>query len=80
IFYEADDDYGISRIDLVAFINGRPVRRSIKNLKGGETSDKDGYTWNLAQESFEPGAEVQYYLEIKDNDNVFGPNTGQSET
>ena len=41
---------------------------------------KGSYSWNLASIEFGPGDEVQYYLEARDNDNVLGPNAGQSES
>ena len=80
LFYEAQDDFGIREIDLVAYVNGKASRQSVKRIKSGERGDKGNYSWNLGEMPFEPGDEVQYYLEVKDNDNVQGPNTGQSET
>ncbi len=80
LFYEVQDDYGIEEIELVAIINGNPAAIPVKRLKDGETSVKGSYSWNLGTLEFGPGDEVQYYLESKDNDNVLGPNVGQSET
>ena len=79
IFYEGSDDFGIRSIELVALIDDSTTRKSIKNLKNGEKASQGRFTWNLALESLKPGQEIQYYLEIKDNDNVFGPNKNQSE-
>ena len=79
IFYEGSDDFGIRSIELVALIDDSTIRKSIKNLKNGEKASQGRFTWNLALESLKPGQEIQYYLEIKDNDNVFGPNKNQSE-
>lgn len=79
-FYEGHDDFGITRIDLVAHTHGKTVTQEVKRLKNGEKEFKGDYTWDLGQMDFQPGDEVQYYLEIHDNDNVLGPNTGQSET
>ena len=78
-FYEAKDDFGIHKIDLVIDVEGRIQRKTIKRIKGTEEDIKDGYTWELGAMDFHPGDRVHYYLEITDNDNVFGPNTGQSE-
>jgi hypothetical protein len=80
LFYEAQDDFGIQQIDLVAYINGKPVRRHVKRMKNGESEIQGSYTWTLAEMAFEPGDEVEYFMEILDNDNVQGPNKGQSET
>lgn len=79
-FYEGHDDFGIRSIDLVFFVNGRQARQSIKNLKGNRRDSKGSYAWSLLGTKLNPGDEVQYFLEIQDNDNVYGPNTGQSET
>ncbi|QPJ63063.1 MAG: hypothetical protein G3M70_14740 [Candidatus Nitronauta litoralis] len=79
MFFEAHDDYGISRIELVSESGGQITRKAIKTVKSIETELKDGFTWELGTMRFEPGAEVRYFLEVRDNDNILGPNTGQSE-
>ena len=78
-FYEGGDDFGIHKIDLVIDVEGRIQRKTIKKIKGTQKNIKDGYVWELSTTDFRPGDRVHYYLEIEDNDNVFGPNTGQSE-
>ena len=79
VFYEGSDDFGIKSIELVAQLGDKTTRKKIKNLKESEKDIQGKFTWNLALERLEPGQEVQYYLEIKDNDNISGPNKGQSE-
>ena len=79
LFYEGEDDFGIHKIDLVIDVDGRIQRKTVKKIKGAQKSVKDGYTWELSTMDFRPGDRVHYYLEIEDNDNVFGPNTSQSE-
>ncbi len=79
IFYEGSDDFGIRNIELVALIDDNTIRKNIKSLKNGEKTSQGRFTWNLAMESLKPGQEIQYYLEIKDTDNVSGPNKNQSE-
>lgn len=78
-YYEAHDDFGLSRVNLIIDVDGEILRRTIKRFKANEKDAQDGYTWELATMDFRPGNRVRYYLEIEDNDNVFGPNTGQSE-
>jgi len=78
-YYEGGDDFGIHKIDLVIDVEGSIQRKTIKRVKGSQKSVKDGYVWELSTTNFRPGDQVHYYLEIEDNDNVFGPNTGQSE-
>lgn len=74
LFYEGTDDFGISAVDLVFSINGEINRISAKKYKNREKEAKGDYTWSLAQITINPGDEVSYYLEINDNDNIFGPN------
>ncbi len=78
--YESHDDFGVSSISLVAYVNGQESRIPIKKVKNRETEIKDSYKWSLATMNLGPGDQVEYFLEIKDNDNILGPNTGQSET
>jgi hypothetical protein len=80
LFYDAQDDFGIQQIELVAYVNGKPVRRHVKRMKNGEREIQGSYSWTLAEMAFEAGDEVEYFMEILDNDNVQGPNKGQSET
>ena len=80
LFYEGTDDFGISGVDLVFSINGEINRISIKKYKNQEKEAKGNYTWTLAQITINPGDEVSYFLEITDNNNILGPNKGQSET
>ena len=80
VFYEGSDDFGIKSIELVALVDGNLIRKKIKSFKGDEKETQGKHDWNLAQEQFKPGQEIQYYLEITDNNNITGPNKGQSET
>ena len=79
LYYEGSDDFGISKIDLVVDIEGRTQRKTIKRIKSIRKEIKDSYRWELSTMDFRPGDRVNYYFEIQDNDNVSGPNTGQSE-
>jgi len=78
-FYEGRDDFGVSMVDLVVSINGKINRIPVKKYKNHEREVKDSFSWSLAQMNINPGDEISYYLEIKDNDNIFGPNKGHSE-
>ena len=79
MFYEAHDDFGIRQINLIAQINDTTLTKNIKRFKQSEKDSTGNFTWRLSLENLQPGDKVQYFLEIKDNDNVTGPNTGQSE-
>ena len=78
-FYEGDDDFGIQSVDLIFNKNSKTELKRIKTIRGQETKIKGGYTWNLNEMFLSPGDKIEYYLEIKDNDNVDGPHSGQSE-
>ena len=80
LFYEGTDDFGISAVNLVFSINSKTNRTLVKKYKNQDKETKGNYKWSLAQIAINPGDEVSYYLEINDNDNIFGPNKGQSET
>ena len=54
MFYEASDDFGIRRIELVAQIDDITIRKNIKNLKNGEKFSQGSFAWNLALESLKP--------------------------
>ena len=79
MFYEAHDDFGLRQIDLIAQINETTLKKSIKRFKQSVKDSTGNFTWSLSLENLQPGDEIQYFLEIKDNDNVTGPNSGQSE-
>ena len=79
MFYEAHDDFGIRQIDLIARVNETTLKKSVKRFKQSVRDSTGNFTWSLSLENLQQGDEVQYFLEIKDNDNVTGPNSGQSE-
>ena len=79
MFYEAHDDFGIRQIDLIAQINKTTLKKSIKSFKQSAKDSTGNFNWSLSLENLQQGDEVQYFLEVKDNDNVTGPNSGQSE-
>ncbi len=79
-YYEIRDDFGIRKVELVYRVNGKPYRKLLKKVRTEEKEFKNSHSWNLNGSNLKPGDEVQYFLEAFDNDNVSGPNTGQSET
>jgi hypothetical protein len=79
MFYEAHDDYGIQHIDLIAQITKVRLQKKVKHFRQPEKDSTGSYSWNLALENLQAGDKVQYFLEIKDNNNVTQPNIGQSE-
>ncbi|NIQ01996.1 MAG: hypothetical protein GWM98_17650, partial [Nitrospinaceae bacterium] len=47
-FYEASDDFGLRKIDLVIDVEGRIERKTIKRIKGHRQGIKGDYSWELA--------------------------------
>jgi len=78
-FYESFDDFGVSAITLVINTNGVIRSRTLKTAKHAPKELKGQLKWELAAAGFNPGDKILYYLEARDNDNVNGPNIGQSE-
>jgi len=79
-YYEIRDDFGIRKIELGYRVNGKPYRKLLKKVRTEDKDFKNNYSWSLNGPHFKPGDEVQYFLEAFDNDNVSGPNIGQSDT
>jgi hypothetical protein len=79
-YYEVRDDFGIRKVELVYRVNGKPYRKLLKKVRTEENEFKNSYSWNLNGSNLKAGEEVQYFVEAFDNDNVSGPNAGQSET
>ncbi len=67
-------------MELVYRVNGKPYRKLLNKVRTEEKELKKSYSWSLSGTNFNPGDEVQYFVEAFDNDNVSGPNAGQSET
>jgi hypothetical protein len=79
--YTADDDYGISQIALVwRTPGGHDERRVLPAPRTGARSAQGKWIWDLADLTLTPGARIAYHLEVKDNDDVGGPNVGVSRT
>ena len=81
IQYEATDDFGVSRLELVYKI-GPAEEQAIPLGSPRETPRRvsRSYTWDLAALDLRPGETVTYYVRAQDNDAVSGPKWGQSPT
>ncbi len=87
--YVAEDDYGIATIDLVYKELGGKAHRIKLTSPDPEaqssgpvrsTSDQGKYIWDLATLPLRPGVQIEYHLEVSDNDDVLGPNLGRSQS
>jgi len=75
----AEDDYGLTKAELVIESPGVPTqRRPVPTAAELRRSAQGRFVWDLAEITIEPGTLVAYHLEVSDNDTVSGPNVGRS--
>lgn len=80
VSYEASDDFGVSRIELVYQRKGENKKITLKKInKDGEKRLKDDYEWRLSGMEFKPGERIPFYLLVTDNNKVASGRTGRSE-
>ena len=75
--YRCADDYGISRLALVAR-SAAGERRWALPLAAGARSAGGEYDWDLGPLGAEPGEVVSGFVEAADNDTISGPKVGAS--
>lgn len=76
----AEDDYGVSKLELVYSVNGAPEKtaplhqttRVIKDIAAG-------HTFMLEDYALQPGDVVSYYARATDNDAISGPKSVTSD-
>lgn len=79
--YTASDDFGVAKIELVyKEAGGREQRQSLNEPPTSEITQsiQSKLLWDLAELNLRPGVEIQYHLEVTDNDMVLGPNLTKS--
>ncbi len=77
--FDAQDDYGLSALELVfRTADGKEHRRPLKAEEGRRT--RSTVTWDLGQVTTKPGDRITYFIEARDNDAVAGPKKGVSRT
>jgi hypothetical protein len=77
---QVEDDYGVSRLDLVYSINGGPTRTL--TLFGGSSPRKDltaGHTFYLEEIELTPGDFISYYATTQDANAVGGAQTATTD-
>ncbi|HEU5060527.1 MAG TPA: DUF4175 family protein [Kofleriaceae bacterium] len=82
--YVAEDDYGLTRAELVFASAGEKERRRPLELPGGggrsaPKSAQNKLLWDLADVPLTPGTRVAYHVEVFDNDAVSGAKAGRSK-
>ncbi|NOZ85587.1 MAG: DUF4175 family protein [Deltaproteobacteria bacterium] len=85
IDFRADDDYGISRVDLVmrrrgASGPGKEQRRKLMEYERRPREVHRSLEFDLAKVELEPGDDIVFYLEVFDSDSVNGPKSGRSNS
>lgn len=79
VIYEQNDDFGISKIELIYKINDNPQKHiTIQNNSNSRLVNE--YNWTTASLGLTPADKVLYYLQAWDNDTVTGPKSSQSRT
>ncbi len=87
--YVVEDDYGIAKVELVyKALGGKEFRQQLQleNFVADvpnampPKSDQGKYLWDLASLPLRPGVQIEYHLEVTDNDDVLGPNIGKSKS
>lgn len=87
--YVAEDDFGIAKVELVYKAKGGKEFRQpleVEKFVGDDptamrpTNDQGKYLWDLATLPLRPGVQIEYHVEVTDNDNVLGPNIGKSKS
>ncbi len=76
--YVAEDDFGVTAVELVWDIGGTVGRKPIAALPDAPGRTQGKLVWDLAEIALPPGAEVNYHLEVVDNDDITGPHRGLS--
>ena len=81
--YVAEDDYGLTRAELVFASAGEKERRRPIELPGGgksaPRSAQNKLLWDLADVPLTPGTRVAYHVEVFDNDAIAGSKAGRSK-
>ena len=78
---QADDDFGVARLDLVYAVNGG-VEKNVRLASGAGPSAKAmaaGHTFFLEELGLQPGDVVSYFARAIDNDTVTGAKTATSD-
>jgi hypothetical protein len=78
--YQARDDYGLDRIDLVYRVNDGPEQRLPLKDPQGARSQRGTTLFDPASAMLTPGSRVAYHIEAFDRDDVSGRKMGASRT
>jgi len=79
---DAQDDYGISKIDFVYNITGENGSSGVVPIEKGSLNktSRFTYTWDLRSLDLKAGNNLTYFFEVWDNDGVNGNKSARSNT
>lgn len=78
--YQARDDFGLAKLDLVYRINDGPEQRLPLKDPQGARAVRGTTLFEPSSAMLTPGARVSYRIEARDRDEVSGAKTGSSRT
>lgn len=76
--YVIEDDFGVAGADLVWESGSDHGKKAIALAEPGAQRSQGKILWDMSEMSLPPGADVRYWLEARDTDDVTGPNLGRS--
>jgi hypothetical protein len=76
--FVAEDDFGIAAADLTWESGTEHGKKAVPLAQPLAARAQGKILWDMSEVSLPPGADVRYWLEVRDNDNVTGPNVGRS--
>lgn len=77
--YEAKDDFGIQKIELVWTVSSSEKRKTLFLGEGGAPeATLDTFYWSLSRERFRAGDKIRFHLAAEDANTVTGPGRGVS--
>ncbi|MCY3791573.1 MAG: hypothetical protein OXH63_22590 [Gemmatimonadetes bacterium] len=74
---EASDDFSVEEIALVYRVNNSPEQRQVLSINP-QREVLVSYIWDLSAANLLPEDRIYYHLEVLDNNQVAGPQKGQS--
>ncbi len=77
--FRAEDDHGLTRVDIVVSGAHGTARRTLRNIDPGRDWEEARVTWYPAEWDVDSNGSVTLWLEVRDNDTVSGPKVGVSE-
>jgi len=78
--YVAEDDFGLSKIELVWTQDGVEHKKTLEPDSATRTTAQHKFLWDLTEVDLVPGARATYRIDAWDNDTVSGPKRTSSKS